>query len=528
MNLRPAPAAPWPLRLTMPAALLCGWAQALALAPANLPGLQLLALAGWLLLVVAGRAGVGRAALLGLLGGTGWMAGSFWWLYISMHDYGGLAAPLAALAVLALAAALALLPALALALWRRGRRDHPGLDAVLFAALWLTIELARGEWFTGFPWGATGYVHADGLLAVLAPWLGVYGMGACAAGLAAWLAGEAARWLAGRRDRRVWLALSALAVAAAGWGPAWRGPDFTQPAGRLGVTLLQGNVSQDEKFSAERLPEALDWHLHALLSARTELVVAPETAIPLLPDQLPDGLWRQLTDRVAAGERHLLVGLPLGDFEHGYTNSVAGLGPAGTPAYRYDKHHLVPFGEFVPRGFRWFVDAMNIPLGDFNRGPLVAPAFHVRGVAVAPNICYEDLFGEELAARFVGEPAEVPGVLANVSNIAWFGRSVAVPQHLQISRLRSLELQRPMLRATNTGATVVIDHRGEVRHALPPHQRGVLVGEVAARSGLTPFAAWAGRFGLWPAWLLATFTAFVLMRGTLRRDRVRHALTRTG
>jgi apolipoprotein N-acyltransferase len=323
------------------------------------------------------------------------------------------------------------------------------------------------------------------------------------------------------------LALSMLACLAAGWGPAVRGPDFTQPAGQLSVTLLQGNVSQDEKFSAERLPDALNWHLRTLLAARSDLVVAPETAIPLLPDQLPEGYWRQLADPLARAGGHLLVGLPLGDFEHGYTNSVAGLGPAGTPTYRYDKHHLVPFGEFVPRGFRWFVDAMNIPLGDFNRGPLVAPAFHVGAVAVAPNICYEDLFGEELAARFVGAPAEVPGVLANVSNIAWFGRSVAVPQHLQISRLRSLELQRPMLRATNTGATVVIDHRGEIRHALPPHQRGVLVGEVQARSGLTPYAIWAGRLGLWPAWFVAGLTIIGLMWGTKSRDQVRHALTRS-
>ena len=525
MHRQPAPAAPWPLRLSAPAAVACGVAQALALAPLDAPMLQLLGLVGLLLLVSAGRAGVGRAAVLGLMAGTGWMAGSFWWLYISMHDYGGLAAPLAVLAVLALAMALALLPAVALGLWQRGRRGRPAADALLFAALWLFIELARGEWFTGFPWGASGYAHTDGVLAVLAPWLGVYGIGAVAAGLAAWLAGELHRWVRGRHDRRLPLLLSAIALVIAGLGPAWLGPDHTRAAGHLSVTLLQGNISQDEKFSAERLPEALDWHLQALLGARTDLVVAPETAIPLLPDQLPEGLWPRLVDEVARSGRHVLVGLPLGDFERGYTNSVAGLGPSGLPVYRYDKHHLVPFGEFVPRGFRWFVDAMHIPLGDFNRGPLVAPPFRVGDIAVAPNICYEDLFGEELAARFVGPDQDVPGVLANVSNIAWFGRSVAVPQHLQISRMRTLELQRPMLRATNTGATVVIDHRGTVRHALPPHQRGVLVGEVEARQGLTPYAAWAGRLGLWPAWALAVGVIVVTLRGTRRDDPVQHALT---
>ena len=91
-----------------------------------------------------------------------------------------------------------------------------------------------------------------------------------------------------------------------------------------------------------------------------------------------------------------------------------------------------------------------------------------------------------------------PTILANISNIGWFGKTIAVEQHLQISRMRTLELQRPMLRATNTGATAVIDHRGVVAPALPPFTRGMLEGTVEGRSGLTPFAGWAARFGLWP------------------------------
>jgi apolipoprotein N-acyltransferase len=154
---------------------------------------------------------------------------------------------------------------------------------------------------------------------------------------------------------------------------------------------------------------------------------------------------------------------------------------------------------------------MNIPLGDFNRGPLVAPSFVVRGQRIAPNICYEDLFGEELAARFA-DADQAPTVLANLSNIGWFGDTIAIPQHLNISRLRTLELQRPMLRATNTGATVVIDHRGVVRHRLEPHTRGVLEGQVEGRDGLTPYARWAGAFGLWPLWGFGVLVVAVLAR----------------
>jgi apolipoprotein N-acyltransferase len=192
--------------------------------------------------------------------------------------------------------------------------------------------------------------------------------------------------------------------------------------------------------------------------------------------------------------------MPLGDFETGYTNSVVGLS-SGAP-YRYDKVHLVPFGEFIPAGFRWFTDMMRIPLGDFSRGTPDAPSFPVRGQRVAPNICYEDLFGEELALRFA-DAARAPTILANVSNIAWFGDTVAVPQHLNITRLRTLELQRPMLRATNTGATAIVDHRGRVQAMLAPFTQGVLEGTVQGREGLTPFARWASRLGLMPYTVLA-------------------------
>ncbi len=113
---------------------------------------------------------------------------------------------------------------------------------------------------------------------------------------------------------------------------------------------------------------------------------------------------------------------------------------------------------------------MRIPLGDFNRGAVGQASFEWKGQRLAPNICYEDLFGEELGARFA-DPALAPTIFVNVSNIAWFGNTVAIDQHLQISRMRALEFSRPMIRATNTGATVIIDHAGKVTHALERHTR---------------------------------------------------------
>ncbi len=313
---------------------------------------------------------------------------------------------------------------------------------VLFAALWLLAELARGVIFTGFPWVASGYAHVDSPLARLAPFVGVYGIGAIAALLTAW-ATLAALGGTGRARWRPALGAAALLLALALLAPA----GFSRPAGTLEVVLLQGNVPQDEKFVPERISAAIDWHVRELLAARdaaADLVVAPETALVLLPAEMPPGFWDGLRQAFSAGRTHALFGVPMGDAADGYTNSAVGLGPGPADAaiYRYDKHHLVPFGEFIPPGFRWFTNLMNIPLGDFDRGPLVAPSMRVAGQRVAPNICYEDLFGEELAARFT-DPAQAPTILANLSNIAWFGDTIAIDQHLQISRMRALELQRP-------------------------------------------------------------------------------------
>lgn len=466
---------------------------------------------------------VRRAALLGWAYGTGWLLAGVWWLYISMHRYGGLPAVLAAAAVLLLASGLSALLAAAMAAAARWRRGRPVADAALFACAWLAAELARGTLFTGFPWIASGYAQVDGPLAWLAPWVGVYGIGAVGAFVAAL---AAAVWRSGRGWRAPALALAA-AVAAATL-PGWRGPvDFTRGGASLRVALLQTDVPQDEKFALERLPETLRRLAAALTGARADLVVGPETAIPLPPrelEPLQPGYWQALEAHFSRpGAPAALVGVPLGDPRSGYTNSVVALAPSGTP-YRYDKSHLVPFGEFIPNGFHWFTEMMSIPLGDFNRGPRDPPSFVWRGERIAPNICYEDLFGEELALRFA-DPATAPTILVNVSNIAWFGDTIAVPQHLAISRMRSLELQRPILRSTNTGATAVVDHRGVVVALLRPFTRGVLESQVQGRVGRTPYARWAAAAGLWPLAAVAALGLGVaaLGRGRERRQGLRAA-----
>lgn len=434
---------------------------------------------------------------------TAWLVGTFWWLFISMHTYGGMAAPLAASAVAALAAGLALYYALAAACVWRWRRAPVWAWGGAFASCWTLAELARGQWLTGFPWGAGGYAQVDAL-GWLAPWAGVYGMGWLSAFGAAVLAHTVATW---REPSARWWAAGLLVAVLAGGVLAGResGPVFTESAGSLPVTLLQGNVPQNEKFqSSTGVPQALGWYAEQVRQAlgrhgaRPALVVAPETAIPVLPQELDPRYWSRLLQMVAAHSSAVMLGVPLGNAAEGFTNSVLAWGP-DLDVYRYDKHHLVPFGEFIPPWFRWFTELMHMPLGDFNRGALGQEPFVWAGQRIAPHICYEDLFGEELAASF-GEQALAPTVLVNVSNIAWFGDSVATAQHRNISRVRAQELQRPLLRATNTGATVVVDHWGRVTHEWPRLTRGVLDAEVQGRQGVTPFAWWAARWGQWPWW----------------------------
>jgi apolipoprotein N-acyltransferase len=362
----------------------------------------------------------------------------------------------------------------------------------------------------------------DGPLAAYAPWTGVYGITAVTAWLAMMLASTGRQHLLSWRTHkwtraRTWqqAAMAGLAIVLVLYLPfvqqRWA-PLQTQSTGTLRIALLQGNIPQDEKFQpGSGVALSLRWYGEQLMQTPQDvaLVVAPETALPLLPQDLPAGYWPQLETRYAQnGLSAALIGLPLGNFRDGYTNSVIGLAPGQGP-YRYDKHHLVPFGEFIPWGFRWFTSMMQIPLGDFNRGDLNQVSFAWQGQRLAMNICYEDLFGEELGARFA-DAATAPTVFVNLSNIAWFGDTVAVAQHLHISRMRAIEFARPVVRATNTGATALIDHRGRVLARLPSHTRGVLRVEVEGREGRTFYARWVARAGLWPLWGLGLTVLLVV------------------
>ncbi len=516
--------------------LIAGWAQAISLAwPFGLEipflGIQVGQALWWLQILamavfvqsLLSAATVKQAAWRSWMFSTAWLCGSIWWLYISMHTYGGLPGWLAAFAVLLLSGCMALFYVLFLLPFKHLFMPIAGVNtaiaAIIFASSWMLAELARGTWLTGFPWGAIGYAHLDGPLASLAPYVGVYGMSFVAALLAVLLLQLLKSVLRKPNNPVIFqsAAIAALLLVLPKLAQPWALP-LAGKSPAMQVTLLQGNIPQNEKFQAgSGVATALGWYVEQLEKVQTGLVVTPETAIPLLPQNLPADYWRKLQqpfktqNNEGTSQKAALVGIPMGNRTEGFSNSVVGFKPTPsnlTAPYQYNKHHLVPFGEFIPPFAQWFIDLMKMPLGAFNRGGLQQPPFVWQGERLGLNICYEDLFGEELAQRYAN-PTIAPTILVNLTNIAWFGNTIAIDQHLNIARLRSIELAKPSIRATNTGATVIIDAQGKVTHSLARHTRGVLAGQVQGNSEITPYAAWVSRFWLWPLWFMGLACIFL-------------------
>lgn len=466
------------------AAALAGAASLLSFEPFGWWPLQFLSLA-FLFYQVGVGSSARRAALVGWAFGFGWSVAGMYWLTIALTVHGGLPAILAAIAIALLGLYMGLFGAFAAgaAAWlrRRWTLPVPSFLLLVLPVAWGVSEWMRGWVFTGFPWAASGYAHNTSPLAGFAPIVGVYGIGV--------LAAMGAGCLVMLTQKKRWPAATLFAVLLA-LGYGLRGIDWTHPVGQpISVRLLQADIPQDQKFSAEHLMNILVRYRAMLTAAPADLVAAPETAIPVFPHQLPPGYLDELKAFSARTGSWLMYGIPLSDGPVTYANSVAGVSPQGQ-AYRYDKHHLVPFGEFIPTGFRWFTDMMHIPLGDFTRGGPVQAPFPVKDQYVLPNVCYEDVFGEEIA-RQLREAPRPATLLLNVSNLAWYGESTAIPQHLQISRMRSLETGRPMLRATNNGATAIIDGKGVVQNILPAYRQGTLAAQVQGMAGTTPYI----RFG---------------------------------
>ncbi len=483
-----------PGALTLSFAVMAGAATVFGFAPFGLSALPIVTLS--LLLALWQSAPSARAAAaIGFGFGAGLFGVGASWVYVALNTYGGMPLPLAAIATAGFCAYLALFPAGAG--WLATRWTAPGSwqRALAAAAAWTLAEWARSFVFTGFPWLSLGYAALPGdwrsPLAGYAPIGGVFlvtlAMAVAAATLALFMDAIAA---VARTRMALLAATTALIVAG---GAALAHIEWTSPAGApVAVSLVQGNVAQDVKFDPAFLRSNFRIYTELVTASRGRLVVLPESAFPVFADEIPDAVMRQLADTVAARGGDALVGLftvepPLAPGgEPRYYNSVASVGAA--PPHLYRKRHLVPFGETIPLEpvVGWFVRrVLAIPLASQAHGEPHPPPFAVAGARVGVNICYEDAFGADIRSQ-----AKDATLLVNVTNDAWYGRSLAAEQHNQIAAMRALETGRALLRATNTGITSAIGADGREIARLPWYTRGILEVEVAGRQGATPYVRW--------------------------------------
>ena len=420
------------------------------------------------------------------------------WIYVSLHVYGGMPAILAVVATFLFCCYLSVFPALACVLHHKlvDRFNVSSLAAVILVMpAWFVIgEYVRGWFFSGFPWMVFGYSQTPGGFAVapltgFAPVFGAFGISwllAVTAAVGVLFVPLAGALTLSRRDAIVTLSLT-LAIWVSGY--ALHQVSWTVPRGApLAAALLQGNVEQSMKWREDQRLAALENYRELFERTKARLIVLPETALLVLNDAP--------TDYLAALKRHAesnggdaIIGVSI--IERGNTsaspysvsNSAVTLGKS--PSQRYDKQHLVVFGEFIPPLLSWVYNWLQIPLGSMNAGSPDQKPLQIAGHVIAVNICYEDAFGDEIVRQL--PEAEL---LVNMSNMAWFGNLFAADQQTQFSQMRALETGRWMLRATNTGLTAAINEKGEIVKALPQFVRGTLEVEVQPRTGTTPYVVW--------------------------------------
>jgi apolipoprotein N-acyltransferase len=435
-----------------------------------------------------------QAALLGFLFGLGLFGVGVSWVFVAIHVFGYVPVPLAVVMTTAFVAFLALYLALqgyvSVTLHQRLGLSRIASLLLIYPTIWVLLEWLRGWFLTGFPWLNLGYSQLNTPLAGIAPVLGVYGMS----------------WATALTSVLVLIILVAAKhktrfVVATGLGILFVGStglsliEWTEKQGdAIKVSLLQGNAPQITKWDPDQIQARLD--LYADLTRQhwdSDLIFWPENAMTTFYHTLVADYFTPLVAEAKQHGTDLVVGVPVLNEETGeyYSSFVV---PGDNPKM-YHKRHLVPFGEFVPLEslLRGLISFFDLPMSSFSRGSDDQQPLKAAGQLLAPTVCYEDAFGEEVI-NFLPQAT----LLINGSNNAWYGDSFAPHQHLQISRMRAVETGRPLLRATTNGISAIIDHKGYVVKRSPQFETYVLSGEVQPRSGSTLYVRW----GNWPVIVL--------------------------
>lgn len=464
-------------------ALLLGGLLTLAFAPFEVFPFAVISLAGLLALWL--NANRWRAFRLGWLFGVGLFSTGVYWIYISIHDIGNVPIAFSVLITAALIAFMALFPAYVGYFLSRFFPINTDLKIrFAFPAIWTLSEYLRCILFSGFPWLLVGYSQTYSPLKGMAPLFSVFGVTLAVAATSGLLVNAIIHY----RRRQYFMAYLHLFAIAALWAASalLNLKVYTEPTGHpIKVSLVQGNIAQTIKWSPEHINLSLERYadMTESLWGNGNLIIWPEAAVPV-PLQNAEDYVNKLDEKAQQSNSHLFIGIPIRSNDgEGYYNAIATLGDTHQV---YLKRHLVPFGEYVPVPgmFARFFDFLQVPLADMMSGKAKQPLLTVGDVKILPAICYEITYPELM----LSSDSKI-GLLLTVTNDAWFGKSIAQAQHLQMAAMRAIEYQRPLLFASNDGITAIIGPDGVIQKAAPTHQAYVLQGEVQPRTGITPWMA---------------------------------------
>ncbi|UPQ88613.1 apolipoprotein N-acyltransferase [Vibrio sinaloensis] len=481
-------------RLKRPlAAVFVGASTTLAFAPFSLWPLAIIS--PLLLLLLIHKQTPKYAFAIGYAWGLGQFATGISWVHVSIDNFGGMPKPASLFLMALLVGYLALYSALFCWSLNRWFATSTRTRWLLGApALWLIFDWLRGWVMTGFPWLWLGYSQIDSPLGHFAPVGGVE--------LITLLVIISAAGLGYALLHKRWSTLIVPAVIiATGFGltsAQWVTPDTNQVTK---VALIQGNIPQALKWKpSQRWPTIMKYTDLTRENWDADIIIWPEAAIPAFEFEISSFL-SNLDSAAAMNDSAVITGIVNQSEDKKFYNSILTLGNKAQPGYRYDmneryhKHHLLPFGEFVPFEsiLRPLAPFFNLPMSSFSRGEFIQPNIEANGKQMAPALCYEIIFNEQVRQNIDDET----DFILTLSNDAWFGRSIGPLQHMEIARMRALEFGKPVIRSTNNGVTAITDHMGRVIADIPQFETGVLRAEVTSTEGQTPFHLW----GSWPLYL---------------------------